>query len=115
MNLAEEIELFLLSCGGWVPIEVICERFSVSDRQLRSKKRRPGLLAEFAMTDHKLGAIHYRFLPDKEFNRRNGKMGRHGVSELRLYRFRKAARRRKLVGLKPERRERFSGQYVLDL
>jgi hypothetical protein len=40
MDIAREIESFLLLSGGWVPTRLICERFDIPERRLRQAEDR---------------------------------------------------------------------------
>lgn len=50
MDLAAQIETFLLANPRWVPVDEICARFDVNERQLRAVGGRPPMHAAFAIS-----------------------------------------------------------------
>jgi len=81
MSLTESIETFLLSRHGWVSSREICERFGVSERQLRAVAGNAGLCSAFAISGDK-GFKHVSAASPSEWLRFKHRLRRHGIAEL---------------------------------
>lgn len=115
MNPAEspiEIEVWLLGEGRWVPAAEICHRFEVTERALRARDGKPGLMDAFAVSSD-AGYKHVRLLSTEDFLQVASRVLRHGGSEIRKVRTWRKARRNQLTGTRTTLREAVTGQGVL--
>ncbi len=80
-DLKEAIENHLLQVGCWVTSAEICERFDVSERQLRQVGSRAGLCSEFAISGDK-GFRHVEKATPAEWRRFKHRLRKHAIGEL---------------------------------
>ena len=115
MDIAREIEAFLLLSGGWVSTRRICERFDIPERRLRQAEDRQGLLDDFAVSStcsKESGYIHHKFLPTEQWLPIKHRLRRHAISELRRVQRWGKARINCTTGKRPGMMERHTGQLV---
>lgn len=111
--LAHEIEPFLLQADGWVPSEVICERFGVADpRALRGIDGKPGLMGDWAISGDQ-GYKHIKNATTGEWVRYQRRVARHAISQLRRWRRQRKLRQSVLVKRSTAPIERDTGQRLL--
>jgi len=67
LDLAKQIEVYLLERGTWVPARELEERFGVDQRKLRAQSGNPGLCSVFAISSSAHGYKHVRCATDEEF------------------------------------------------
>lgn len=114
--LAHQVEIFLLSRGGWVPVQDICTRFAVRERALRQDGDRPGLLDGFAVSSTRAGEsgfIHHRYVPTPDWLKVKHRLLRHAIGELRKVRAWDRGRQNTLTGKRPQLAEVHTGQLLL--
>jgi len=113
MNLAEQIEQYLLERGTWVTCAELSMKFGVRPRRFRKVGDQPGLCSAFAISDYSgNGFKHVAHATTKEWLEFKHAHRRHGISE--LVRVRDLSRKRKEV-TRPYRARRFerdTGQAV---
>lgn len=68
LDLAKQIEVYLLERGTWVPAAELEARFGINERQLRSSKGKPGLCSIFAISSSVNGYKHVRCASQEEFD-----------------------------------------------
>lgn len=95
-DLKVDIEQHLLAApgNGWVKSRELCDRFDISERQLRQVGTRAGLASEFAISGDK-GFKHVSLATQTEYKRFKHRLRRHAISE--LVRTRNLDRRRNRV------------------
>ena len=89
----KQIEAFLLEVKDWVLAQVICARFTLTERALRAHNGKPGVLDNFAVSSDK-GYKHISLFTQEEFLERCHTIRRHGIGELRKTRLWKKVRAR---------------------
>jgi hypothetical protein len=114
MDLADQIEIFLIDTGDWTPASVLCARFSLDQRTLRAHGDRPGLLDHCAVSSH-LGYKHISRLTTEEWLAVKHRLRRHAAGQFRKTKRWDQARHNSLTGLKPHQIERHTGQHLLPL
>lgn len=67
LDLAKQIEVYLLERGTWVPASELETHFGINERQLRSSKGKPGLCSLFAISSSVHGYKHVRCATEEEF------------------------------------------------
>lgn len=114
MNLARQIELYLLARGTWVPAEEICRHFGITARQLRASGDRDGLLDDFAIssTGKQHGFIHIAHCPVDVYLQAKRRLRKHSIRQLRKTKKWELARARCRRGLPPVQCD-LTGQLVL--
>lgn len=83
---AAQIEMRLLTAGGWVPTREICQEFGIAERALRQAGERPGMLDAFAVSSTRAGQsgyIHHTHLPTADWLPIKHRLRRHAIAELR--------------------------------
>jgi len=94
VDVADQIEAFLLERRDWVPSAEICKRFDVTDRRLRQVNGQPGLCSDFAVSGDR-GFKHVALASTREWLHFKHRIRRHGIGE--LVRIRDLGRRRQTV------------------
>ncbi len=81
---AEAIEDWLYAQGGWVTSAHLCSLFDVSDRQLRPRGHKAGLLDHFAISRHHSGGgyIHIDHATAEEVGSYCNRTMDHGRAEV---------------------------------
>lgn len=84
LPLENQIEQYLLDYpgDGWVKSKVLCDRFGVTERQLRAVGGQQGLCSAFAISSDK-GFKHVEKASTREWLRFKNRMRRHAIGELR--------------------------------
>ena len=82
-DLRTDIERYMLAVGTWVPAAVLCEKFGIKERRLRSINNSPGLVSDFTISDTTLGYRHIATATTAEWLHFKHAMRRHGINELR--------------------------------
>lgn len=80
MQLADQIESYLLECRDWVASNEICELFGVTERQFRQVNNQPGLCSSFAISGDK-GFKHVSCATTSEWLHFKHRLRRHGIGE----------------------------------
>jgi hypothetical protein len=95
-EIKECIEQYLLTAPGegWVKSAALCERFAITERQLRKVGDQDGLCSDFAISSDK-GFKHIARASTREWLAFKHRMKRHGIGE--LVRARNLDRRRSSV------------------
>lgn len=116
MNLAEQIETFLVERADWVPgTEIVCKFGLQAERQLRQVGNKPGLCSCFAISGDK-GFKHVSAASTGEWLRFKHRLRKHGIQELVRVRLLGAKRRDVLRPARlPLRVEKDSGQILLPM
>lgn len=115
-DLAQQIELYLLDQGTWIPTRDICTRFDIPERLLRQDGRRPGLLDHCAVSSTcggQSGYIHHRFLPTDQWLKIKHRLRRHAIGEMRRVRRWDRSRHNILTGPRDGLSEAHTGQLLL--
>ena len=81
MDLTPQIEAYLLERRDWVKSREICERFSVSDRQLRAIDDQPGLCSRIAISGNK-GFKHISLATTAEWQEHYFRERKHNIMAL---------------------------------
>ncbi|MDD5679563.1 MAG: hypothetical protein PHW60_16460 [Kiritimatiellae bacterium] len=81
MDLTPQIEAYLLERRDWVKSRELCERFGVSDRQLRAIDDRPGLCSRIAISGTK-GFKHLSLATPKEEQDHYARQRKHSIMQL---------------------------------
>lgn len=116
MNLAIEIETFLLARAEWVPVEEICERFKIDQRLLRATKNRRPLCHHFAISSSqsgKNGLKHLSLCSLLERLAYKHNRIKRLIAEKRALKDYEQALHNCLTGKRPSLLERHTGQLVL--
>lgn len=88
-DLALQLDTWLRTQPRWVPASEICERFGVTQRDLRRDGHRPGLLDTIAVSSTqpgRAGYMHHAHLPTADWLPIKHRMRRHAIGELRRVR-----------------------------
>lgn len=75
------IEQFLLERGDWVKSRELCERFGVTERQLRAVDDRPGLCSRIAISGNK-GFKHISLATPAEWEEHYARERKHSIMAL---------------------------------
>ena len=116
MTLELQIEQYLLDYpgDGWVKSRVLCDRFGITERQLRAVGGQHGLCSAFAISSDK-GFKHVTRASKTEYRAFKHRLRRHAIAE--LVRVRNLDRRRHQVTTTTKRpefiRERDTNQGLL--
>ncbi|MFA7256924.1 MAG: hypothetical protein WC047_05060 [Kiritimatiellales bacterium] len=115
MNLSPQIESYLLERGEWVKSRELCERFGVTERQLRAIDDRPGLCTMIAIGGNK-GFKHISLATPAEWEDHYARERKHNIMALVNLR---AKRRLRMTLTRQVRRpelvfERDSGQILME-
>lgn len=81
MDLTPSIESYLLERGDWVKSRELCERFGVTDRQLRAIDDKPGLCTRIAISGNK-GFKHISLATTTEWNEHYARERKHNIMAL---------------------------------
>ena len=113
-DLTPQLEAYLLERGDWVKSRELCERFGVTDRQLRATDDRPGLCSRIAISVNK-GFKHISLATTAEWQENYARERKHNIMALINLR---AKRRLRLTMTRQIRRpalvfERDSGQLLM--
>jgi len=81
MDLTQQIESYLLERKDWVKSREICERFGVTDRQLRAIDDRPGLCSRIAISGNK-GFKHISLASTSEWQEHYYRERKHNIMAL---------------------------------
>ena len=81
INLASQIEAFLLESQTWVPVRQICERFGINQRSMRALDDKPPLCAGFSISNSKRGLKHIAFATREEALHAYRARRKHGIGE----------------------------------
>lgn len=112
MNIAQQIEDFLLQSGGWVPAQLVCARFCVTERSLRAKGDEPGVMDGFAVSST-AGYKHVALLTVAEYLAVKHRLRWHSANQFRKTKRWDKARQRCIKTVPPVRIESQTGQVVL--
>ena len=97
----EAIEEWLYAQDGWVSRDCLCATFDITERDLRPRGDRPGLLDGFAISRYEGGYIHVDHATEAEFGDFVNRIREHGHKEINkaadYIRQRLAGPRRQLV------------------
>lgn len=95
-ELKESIEQYLLTAPGegWVKSAALCERFAITERQLRKVGDQDGLCSDFAISSDK-GFKHIARASTREWLAFKHRMRNHAIAE--MVRTRNLDRRRSTV------------------
>lgn len=85
--LIQSIEEYLLSRDGWIPVQELCVRFGLHERQLRQDRGRPGLCSTFAISSSQHGLKHVSRATTREWLDAAHGGRKHAIAELRRIRF----------------------------
>lgn len=114
-ELAEQIEQYLLTAGGWVSSEDLCRYFGLKDdRPFRQVGDRQGLCSRFAISGNK-GFKHVSLATTAEWLRFKHRVRKHGISELVRVRDLDKRRHDTTRRYRARKFERDSGQGVMQL
>jgi len=82
-ELKEAIEQHLLTSAGsgWIKSSELCERFAISERQLRKVGDRDGLASDFAISSDK-GFKHIERATTREWLAFKHRMRQHAIAEM---------------------------------
>jgi hypothetical protein len=82
-ELKEGIESYLLTApgDGWVKSQMLCERFQITERQLRKVGDRDGLCSDFAISSDK-GFKHIEKATTREWLSFKHRMRGHAIAEM---------------------------------
>lgn len=117
-ELATQIEIFLLLAGDWVPVEDICARFGIPERQLRADSGRRPLCRHFAISSSrngKNGLKHLSLCTTAERLAYKHNRRKRLVAEARALAEYNTALKNCLTGKRPDQIERHTGQGLLSL
>lgn len=81
MDLTPQIEAYLLERRDWVKSRDLCERFGVSDRQLRAIDDRPGICSRIAISGNK-GFKHISLATTAEWQEHYFRERKHNIMAL---------------------------------
>lgn len=81
MNLTPQIESYLLERGDWVKSRELCERFGVTERQLRAIDDHPGLCTLIAISGNK-GFKHISLATPAEWQENYTRERKHNIMAL---------------------------------
>lgn len=83
MDLDHQIEQYLLDApgDGWVKSRVLCDRFGITERQLRAVGGQQGLCSAFAISSDK-GFKHVKRASKTEYRAFKHRLRRHAIAEL---------------------------------
>lgn len=81
MNLSPQIESYLLERGEWVKSRELCERFGVTERQMRAVDDRPGLCTMIAISGNK-GFKHISLATPAEWEEHYARERKHNIMAL---------------------------------
>jgi hypothetical protein len=114
MELSPQIESYLLERGDWVKSRELCERFGVTERQLRAVDDRPGLCSRIAISGNK-GFKHISLATPAEWEEHYARERKHNIMALVNLR---AKRRHRMTLTRQVRRpalvfERDTGQILM--
>jgi hypothetical protein len=80
-DLTPQIESYLLERGDWIKSRELCERFGVTDRQLRAVDDHPGLCSRIAISGNK-GFKHISLATPKEWQEHYARERKHNIMAL---------------------------------
>jgi hypothetical protein len=114
MELSPQLESYLLERGDWVTSRELCERFGVTERQLRAVDDRPGLCTMIAISGNK-GFKHISLATPAEWEDHYARERKHNIMALVNLR---AKRRRRMTLTRQAHRpdlvfERATGQILM--
>jgi hypothetical protein len=93
-----QVENWLFEQGDWVTRDQLCQRFGISERDLRPRGGKPGLLEGCAISRYQGGYIHIDLATPAECNDYINRLRIHGRMEIdranQLFRRRLAGPRR---------------------
>ena len=81
MDLTPQIEAYLLDRRDWVKSRELCERFGVTDRQLRAIDDRPGICSRIAISGNK-GFKHISLATTTEWQEHYARERKHNIMAL---------------------------------
>ena len=81
MDLTPQLESYLLERRDWVKSRDLCERFGVTERQLRAIDDKPGLCTRIAISGNK-GFKHISLATTEEWNEHYGRERKHNIMAL---------------------------------
>ncbi len=113
-DLTPQLESYLLERGDWVKSREICDRFEVTERQLRAVDDRPGLCTMIAISGNK-GFKHISLATPAEWQEHYMRERKHNIMALINLR---AKRRLRMTMTRQVKRpalvfERDSGQILM--
>jgi len=112
MDLTPNIESYLSERGDWVKSRELCERFEVTERQLRAVDDRPGLCTMIAISGNK-GFKHISLATSAEWDEHYARERKHNIMALKNLRAKRRLRMTLTRQLQNLVVERESGQILM--
>jgi hypothetical protein len=114
IDLAPQIEAFLMERGTWVTTQEICGHFGCDPRDLRSVGKVPGLCSRFAVSGMR-GYIHYKFATVKDKLTLKHRKYRHAISQIRSFKMVEKSWQAESLPTTPYHTEKSTGQSLLKI